>query len=61
MNGIRSLHIRFPDDLHEYIETVATREHRSFNAQVIVVLERWREDNSPKSLPKSPSKEKKSQ
>jgi hypothetical protein len=42
IEGVRNLGLRVPDDLHEWLLAVATRERRSLNSQVIVLLERVR-------------------
>ena len=43
MTGMRSLGTRLPDDLYAWLADLAAREHRSLNAQLIVLLERHRE------------------
>jgi hypothetical protein len=35
--------VRMPQDLHEWLVDLAKRERRSLNAQVVVLLERVRE------------------
>ena len=35
--------VRMPQDLHEWLVDLARRERRSLNAQVVVLLERVRE------------------
>jgi hypothetical protein len=35
--------VRMPQDLHEWLVDLAKRERRSLNAQVVVILERVRE------------------
>jgi len=35
--------VRMPQDLHEWLVDLAKRERRSLNAQVVVIIERVRE------------------
>jgi len=35
--------VRMPQDLHEWLVNLAKRERRSLNAQLVVILERVRE------------------
>lgn len=36
---MKSISIRFPDDLHEVIKEISQRENRSFNKQVLTMLQ----------------------
>jgi hypothetical protein len=42
MADMKQLGLRLPDDLHAWLAELAGREHRSLNAQVIVILEQRR-------------------
>jgi len=43
----RYVGVRMPHDLHEWLVDLAKQEHRSLNAQVVVILERVREQVEP--------------
>jgi hypothetical protein len=43
----RYVGVRMPQDLHEWLVGLAKRERRSLNAQVVVLLERVREQVDP--------------
>ncbi len=40
-SGMFRLLLRLPKELHEAIQAVAEREHRSLNAQIVHILERF--------------------
>jgi hypothetical protein len=33
--------LRLPEELHAALKTIAEKEHRSLNAQIIHILEEW--------------------
>ena len=52
ISGMRALGLRVPDGLHAWLADIANREHRSVNAQVIVILERARAEDEAAQKPK---------
>jgi hypothetical protein len=44
MSKLVPLMVRLPEELHAQIKTLAEREYRSLNAQIIVLLRRALED-----------------
>ncbi len=40
-SGVIRYLLRLPRDLHEAVQAIAEREHRSLNAQIVYILERF--------------------
>ncbi len=46
---MKNVNIRFPDDLHAKVKVAAGQDHRSFNAEVLWLIEQALRD--PKARP----------
>lgn len=40
------LMVRLPKDIHKWIKTLSEKEHRSLNAQIVVILQKEKEKDT---------------